>query len=104
MRPIDADWFKSSMLDEPTEWMTEEQCVQFRAMIDLAPTVDAVPVVHGRWQWISSTYDRIPCEKRYWCSKCHHETITHDSEPWEKFCPHCGAKMDGKDGDYEKVD
>ena len=64
-----------------------------------APTVDAVPVMHGRWQWLSSTYDRIPCEMRYWCSKCHHETITHDSEPWEKFCPNCGAKMDGKDNE-----
>lgn len=39
MRAIDADWFKSVMLDEPTEWMTEEQLVQFRAMIDLAPTI-----------------------------------------------------------------
>ena len=59
-------------------------------------TVDAVPVVHGRWEWISSTYDRKPCEKRYQCSKCHHETITHESDPWEKFCPNCGARMDGK--------
>lgn len=25
--------------------------------IEEAPTIDATPVVHGRWQWISSTYD-----------------------------------------------
>ena len=67
-------------------------------------TVDAVPVVHGKWEWISSTYDRIPCEKRYQCSKCHHETITHESDPWEKFCPNCGAKMDGKDGEQHDTD
>lgn len=59
-------------------------------------TEDAVPVVHGQWEWISSTYDRTPCEKRYQCSKCHHETITHESDPWEKFCPNCGARMEGE--------
>lgn len=58
------------------------------------PTVDAAPVVHGQWQWLSSTYDREPCEMRYMCDKCHHETITHGHEPWEKYCPNCGAKMD----------
>ena len=72
-------------------------------ILESLPTVDAVPVRHGRWQWISSTYDRVPCEKRYWCSKCHHETITHDSEPWEKFCPNCGARMNGKGGDTDGV-
>lgn len=60
--------------------------------------VDATPVVHGKWQWLSSTYDRTPCEMRYWCSECHHETITHSVPPWEKYCPNCGAKMD-KDGE-----
>lgn len=62
--------------------------------IENAPTVDAVPVVHGRWQWLSSTYDRTPCEMRYMCDKCRHETITHEHKPWEKYCPNCGAKMD----------
>lgn len=50
----------------------------------------------GRWVWLSSTYDRSPCEMRFWCSECHHETIVHTngtSEPWEKFCPNCGAEM-----------
>ena len=78
---------------------TDTQHAALKEALEMVPTVDAVPVRHGRWQWISSTYDRIPCEKRYWCSKCHHETITHDSEPWERFCPNCGARMDGKDGD-----
>ena len=78
---------------------TDTQHEALKEALEMVPTVDAVPVRHGRWQWVSSTYDRIPCEKRYWCSKCHHETITHDSEPWERFCPNCGARMDGKDGD-----
>lgn len=65
-------------------------------IIEDLPAVDAVPVVHGKWQWLSSTYDRTPCEMRYWCSECHHETITHSVPPWEKYCPNCGAKMDGE--------
>ena len=94
MRLINADELKTAF---PCDEIVRTEGV--RAMIDHMPTVDAVPVRHGRWQWIPSTYDRVLCEKRYRCSKCHHETITHDSEPWEKFCPNCGARMDGKDGD-----
>ena len=67
-----------------------------------APTVEAVPVKHGRWQWISSTYDRTPCEMRYMCDKCRHETITHGHEPWEKYCPNCGAKMDLEEQDAKE--
>lgn len=64
--------------------------------MEIVRTSDYVPVVHGKWQWLSSTYDRTPCEMRYWCSRCKHETITHGSEPWERFCPNCGARMDGE--------
>lgn len=47
----------------------------------------------GKWIWLSSTYDRVPCEMRFMCSECHHEVITHDGRPCEKFCPNCGAEM-----------
>lgn len=49
----------------------------------------------AKWEWESSTYDRTPCELRYRCSNCHHETITHGGEPWEKYCPNCGYDMKG---------
>ena len=62
--------------------------------IEHAPTVDAVPVVHGKWEWLTSTYDRSPSEDCYQCSVCLHITITHGYIPWEKYCPHCGTKMD----------
>lgn len=45
-----------------------------------------VEVVHGRW---------IPCENGgYYCSNCDTRVafIIHN-----KFCPNCGAKMDGGD-------
>ena len=50
----------------------------------------------GEWQWLSSTYDRVPCEMRYVCSVCHHQEITHYDKPWKHYCPNCGAKMRGE--------
>lgn len=61
--------------------------------LDNIPTVDVVPVRHGRW------VDRIvdeneviqPWMKRYYCSEC----LEGGNQSWFKFCPNCGAKMDG---------
>ncbi len=62
--------------------------------IDNAPTVDAVPVVHG--EWIASIIGKDVC------SNCHK---MFSSPPYGtnliprkefKFCPSCGAKMDGE--------
>ena len=54
------------------------------------PTVDAVEVVHGRWE----PHPLVPGFVR--CSACC-DCITYDEWPnderW-KYCPHCGAKMD----------
>ena len=73
-------------------------------LIDVAPTVDAVPVVHGRWKAVTEdmvTYKRI-------CSCCGKEAPydIRDEDPLSEgyymlypYCPWCGAKMDGKDGE-----
>jgi len=66
-------------------------------LISRQDAIDAVEVKHGEWVWLSSTYDRVPREMRYWCSVCHHEEITHNGDkPWHNYCPNCGAKMDGE--------
>lgn len=54
-----------------------------KAIEDVAgcPTVDAVPVVHGRW------IDEH-------CSECGAYVFHGDVA---NYCPHCGAKMDGDD-------
>ena len=61
--------------------------VKFADMVDNAPTVDAVEVVHGRWIYepVEFTY-----EKDIKCSICgrYNECPT-------IYCPNCGAKMDG---------
>lgn len=85
-RLIDADLYKEDMTNEFPEYYEE--------VLDAQPTVDAEPVRHGKWKWLSCTYDRVPKEKEYECSECHHKTIVHgDDMPWEKYCPNCGADM-----------
>ena len=59
--------------------------------IDDAPTVDAVEVVHGRWEKAPHQYGFLRC------SKCNDVYI---SDTWLcdgkwNYCPNCGAKMDG---------
>lgn len=115
MRQIDADALKSALWET---WGYNSLVAEICEFIDKQPTIQSdeprvmtleevlrssqkEPVRHGQWKWLSSTYDRTPCEMRYMCDKCHHETITHGQEPWEKYCPECGAKMDG-DGDADR--
>ena len=58
------------------------------------PTVDAVPVVHGHWKEDPSGYG-------FWiCSACGFVSEASAADMLYKFCPACGAKMDGKDGDH----
>ena len=56
-----------------------------------APTVDAVEVIHGRWE---RYIDEVEDVHYYTCSVCNYMAI-----PRYNYCPNCGAKMDG--GSYE---
>ena len=63
--------------------------------INNAPTVDAVPVVHGRWERKQdiSTFGMLMFE----CSEC--KKLSEGGildEPYN-FCPNCGAKMDAEE-------
>lgn len=58
-----------------------------KAMLENQPTVDAVQVVHGRWV-NRKTWDKAVC------SNCSFENAE-----MTKFCPNCGAKMDGGETD-----
>lgn len=55
-------------------------------------SIDAVPVVHGRWE-MDRSWNR---EIFYRCSSCGNPDDNKCA-----YCSHCGAKMDGKDGDRE---
>lgn len=54
------------------------------------PAADVAPVVHGRWVPFHS---EAAGDIQY-CSACE---IGFDAKT--DYCPHCGAKMDGGDGD-----
>ena len=67
-----------------------------------APTVDAVPVVHGRWISWEEAGNFVPSPDRHECSVCHDaaQVLVNGFELLSDYCPNCGAKMDGerKDG------
>lgn len=55
------------------------------------PAADVAPVVHGRWNNMDGYKTRKVCSECGW-----------DVPEYGKFysyCPNCGAKMDGGDGD-----
>ena len=60
-----------------------------RRMIEDLPAVEAVPVVHGRW--IDENPDDF-LDPRMRCSIC--TGIESPLLKW-RYCPNCGAKMDG---------
>ena len=70
---------------------------EWERVIDEQPTVDAVPVVHGDWveKWRFKP-NGIPYHKvgDMECSVCHSDML---GRYYSRYCPHCGAKMDGKE-------
>ena len=53
------------------------------------PSADVAPVVHGEWEL------KHVGVGHYWeCSVCHTNPCIYVTEN-TKFCPNCGAKMDG---------
>ena len=94
MRLIDANALKKKLY-KPFNWNNSPEEIQeqsdfnyFDVMIDAAPTIDAVPVVHGRWEWTLSGW----C-----CSVCYKKSMV-EAVAFAKYCHRCGAKMDGKEG------
>lgn len=113
-RIIDADEAIPT-LEGLTEQVQTEGATLVKALIFAAlksrsviPTVDAVPVVHGRW-----VMDEDPHDGDVRCNVCliainqmherNHKLLNAlTGGKWYTFynyCPHCGAKMDGGDAD-----
>lgn len=65
--------------------------IHFMKMVLDAPTVDAVVVVHGRWDKVKQDLGDGIKTYRFGCSECGYlkNTLTGN------YCPNCGAKMDG---------
>lgn len=55
-------------------------------VITTAPAADVQPVVHAKWLCLEPEIGLY-----YSCSRCGHNTF----QGMYKFCPNCGARMDG---------
>ena len=96
-RLIDADELKAVYVPSDIEGF-ETMMVPVEVVIqniDDMPTVDAVPVRHGRWVMMEG--ELAFWDERSECSK----KILHRT-PYYDFCPNCGANM-RKDGDDEQT-
>ena len=85
VRLIDADRLLRDPYFQEDRW-PESHLI--RMAVGEQRTVDAVPVVHGRW------IDEYPFVR---CSVCNAEWLNcrTDNEPnLFYYCPNCGAKMD----------
>ena len=65
------------------------RCVVDWDDIEAAPTVDAAPVVHGRWVAVPSS--DMMTGKAYKCSECNKMRY---GSFMPNYCQICGAKMD----------
>lgn len=54
------------------------------------PTIESEPVRHGRWVFVEQRFYHGGFVNLFRCSECSGAT---DRE--HKYCPNCGAKMDG---------
>lgn len=81
-RLIDADsipWLVDGVGEIPV--ITKEE-------IDDMPTVDAVPVRHGKWKKIRGAINCSACKSSSW-SMSFEDLVTSFN-----YCPNCGARMD----------
>ena len=63
-------------------------------VVERMPSADVAPVVHGHWEYIDDTYCGFE-DTDVRCSVC--KTTTNIKRFRKtKWCPDCGAKMDGE--------
>lgn len=73
---------RKTLLDWVHEFYPEDKV--FASAIMNAPAADVAPVLHGKW-----VFGGDGCVI---CSQCNEEE---SNDNHRKYCPNCGAKMDG---------
>lgn len=58
------------------------------------PAADVAPVVYGRWEYIQQTLNTL---SQLRCPFCAWWSLDQSIDGIYKYCPNCGAKMDGGD-------
>lgn len=96
------DDFYATVLDILSEDSTNDRANQIIDAFDYLPTADVEPVRHGRWK--KSKGNERPTENgfvhddRYVCDCCGWGCCCETKLDFS-FCPNCGAKMDGGEGE-----
>ena len=92
MRLIDADKLKAKVRAQ--EWKRDPTIMLalnwIYMLIDNSPTIDAVPVVRGKWEFGMIAWHCTNCK---WAQPHDFNTVSNDTL---KYCPNCGAKMEDK--------
>ena len=84
-----SDALKAIANDGDEHWWYEER-------INEVPAVDAVEVVHAKWEFVGQIFCDGGYEDIYTCSKCHEEFDFAIGKELTNYCPNCGARMDGE--------
>ena len=77
--------------------------MRFKSMVSCFPAADVRPVKHSQWEWFDEdTGTPVTGYEREWGWRCAHckEELPDDYDdpdysPTLRFCPNCGARMDG---------
>lgn len=65
--------------------------------IEHAESVDAIPIRHGKWLYRKFEVFGLEYAGNCYCSACGTDAQTDDGiEYMSRFCPNCGARMDGE--------
>ena len=64
--------------------------------IESDAAADVAPVVHGRWEYTPQTFNTLGLIR---CPFCKWWSFDKSIDGIYKYCPNCGAKMDGGDND-----
>ena len=72
---------------------TIQEAIKMVSFSEYTPSADVAPVRHGMWVYAKTYYDADECN----CSLCG-QLMTTAINKRMNYCPNCGAKMDGGDG------
>ena len=98
MRLIDADALNDYVMDTWGGGNIDNTVIWYGDVLEAihnAPTIDAVPVVHGRWEIkLLNDYQkyRVTCSICGWVGIENYDSYDVPSD--FNYCPNCGAKMD----------
>lgn len=103
MRLIDADALKKAMdgywgrcqrIRKPRNGETAV-FLDIKAIVEDCPTIDAVPVRHGRWLPKHHYIAGYEFVSGHICSECCDDALNAEGDDFlTDFCPNCGARMD----------